>query len=178
MDTSDWTDLVMLDTDHEHGERTVFQLVCDRARHPDKLVIVGLNFRRCKPFDPCIWFERPDGSHEPPATWGKGLIGPLHHTGLAQVIIAREVFERIKTPWFAFGYDKWPDPYGEDQWFCDRLREAGIEIWCDTTVTGPHEPNLDHWVDESWWERTLVEAIRHADADDNEDPPHAPAIDI
>jgi len=152
------TDLVMLDADHRHGPNTVKQLVQDRLEHPEIGVIVGLNFRRREPFDPCVWIER-DGEKFQPVEWEQGLIGPLYRTGLASVIIARWVFEKVPAPWFANTYTL--DTEGkivykrEDFYFSDKCRKHGVEMWCDTRVISPHTPNLQNWVDSKWWKSFL-----------------------
>lgn len=56
------------------------------------------------------------------------------------ILIDTNVFRVIDRPWFLFT----PDPVtgqmliGEDQYFCNRAKEKGYEIWCDPTITIGH----------------------------------------
>ena len=44
--------------------------------------------------------------------------------------MAREVFEKIPPPWFEFRYDEQGLlTLGEDFHFCEKVRDAGYEIW-------------------------------------------------
>jgi len=49
-------------------------------------------------------------------------------------LVAREVFEKIPPPWFAFSKDK----VGEDVYFSCRLQTAGYKQYVDTAVEGIH----------------------------------------
>ena len=82
-------------------------------------------------------------------------------TGTGVVLISTECFRKIKSPWF---YGSMPT-VGEDVYFSLRCREAGIPIFCDTSVKTIHVPNEPtHFMDESryqerkeatmaWWRR-------------------------
>ena len=55
------------------------------------------------------------------------------------MLIKMSVFEKIKTPWFAFEFDENGDmKVGSDVWFCKQAREAGFKIWCDPTTKVGH----------------------------------------
>lgn len=59
--------------------------------------------------------------------------------GTGLMLIDMRVFEKMEQPWFAFSHH--PDgslDYGEDVWFCKRVREAGFEVWCDPTIPVGH----------------------------------------
>jgi hypothetical protein len=54
-------------------------------------------------------------------------------------LVETGVFNRIERPWYStetheFGMTK----VGEDAWFCGQLRKAGIDIWCDPSLTIGH----------------------------------------
>jgi hypothetical protein len=149
--------LVMLDSDHRHPPETVRMLCNALESMPDAGMIVGLNFRRRQPYDPCVWVKRGEQVYQP-VQWDQGLIGPVYRTGMAAVIIPRRTFELVPRPWFANTYSVAPDEIvykREDFYFCDRVREAGLNIWVDTRITAPHEPNLPGWVDGGWWRAYL-----------------------
>ena len=56
------------------------------------------------------------------------------------LLIDINVFKLVERPWFLFT----PDPItgqmliGEDQYFCNRAKEKGFEVWCDPTITIGH----------------------------------------
>ncbi len=56
------------------------------------------------------------------------------------LLIDSNVFKVIERPWFVFT----PDPVtgqmliGEDQYFCNRAKEKGYDIWCDPRIPIGH----------------------------------------
>jgi hypothetical protein len=61
------------------------------------------------------------------------------------ILYARRLaFDRVAFPWF-----HWPEAedganVGEDVWFCNRVRQAGLQIFCDGTVICSHvKSNFD-----------------------------------
>jgi len=50
--------------------------------------------------------------------------------GLGCILIKREVFTRVKEPWF----DLKADGYGSDMYFAKWAAEAGVELWADPSV--------------------------------------------
>lgn len=56
--------------------------------------------------------------------------------GAGCLLIKREVLEKVPRPWFRNHYGT---AGGEDMYFCDRVKEAGFEIWGDWSVQCTHE---------------------------------------
>lgn len=59
--------------------------------------------------------------------------------GGSGILVRRSVLETLGPPWFMQEYDS--DgllALGEDFYFCERLREAGYEIWADFDLTQAH----------------------------------------
>lgn len=59
--------------------------------------------------------------------------------GLGLVLIKCSILSKVKTPWFdtqvnEYGWTKLGDSY----FFCDRVREAGFEVWCDPSLSIGH----------------------------------------
>jgi len=153
------THLLMLDCDHRHPPDIVERLRARVEEDPRRLVVAGLAFRRGVPFDPCMYIADETGNVYVPEQWQPGSLLKVDLVGTAAILIAREVFERLSRPWFAFDYShadegKWP---GEDIWFSRRCMEAGIDIWVDTGVVSPHL--IDNFVDERTF-RTHLERTR------------------
>jgi hypothetical protein len=153
---STFTHVLMLDQDHKHPWDVVQRLCRWVVADPNKLVVSALNFRRGAPYDPCVYLEGHDHMLYPPAEWEQGLI-KVDAVGTGTLLIAREVFEILEPPWFWNDYsrvmeDRWP---GEDLGFSRKCGEAGIELWCDTTLTSPHM--IDAFVDESSYRQYMAD---------------------
>jgi hypothetical protein len=153
---SDFTHVFMLDLDHIHAPDIVEHHARWVLDDPDKLVVGGLHFRRGEPFEPCAFVYGPDGDLHAPADWEPGLykVGAIGH---GSILISRKVFEQLPKPWWAYTYqfasdDSYPS---EDMFFCSRCRQAGIDLWCDTTITSPHL--ITNTVDESTFRTWLAE---------------------
>jgi len=58
--------------------------------------------------------------------------------GLGFTLIRRDAFERTRRPWFMFGAAPGGQPIGEDVWFCNGVRAAGLAIRCDGRLTCAH----------------------------------------
>ena len=65
-------------------------------------------------------------------------IFPVSHTGLGFTVIHRDVFARIRTPWFQFGVASGGRSIGEDVWFSNGVTQAGLAIVCDGGVHCSH----------------------------------------
>ena len=141
---SPFTHLVMLDSDHIHPSDVVERLARHVVDDPKKLVVGGLNFRRTPPYDPCAFFQADDGRMytrvDMPAT---GLM-EVDVIGHGCILISREVFERVPAPWWTYEYPDCSDVKAQwkfasdDMYFCRLMREHGIQMWCDMSLTSPH----------------------------------------
>ena len=141
LNDKEFTHLLMLDTDHLHPEDIVERLV-RWLGHPSRpLVIGGLNYQRKAPYRPaCFMFDPQEGDDglglltitDAP----KGLI-KVDAVGASALLIAREVFERLEPPYWEFTY-RGKRLVGEDIRFCYNCKQAGIDVYCDTSTTSPH----------------------------------------
>jgi hypothetical protein len=142
---SDFTHLIQLDSDHTHDEMIVERFMQRVIEDPNRLVIGGLNYKRCEPFSPCVFLPGEGGGTYTLTDWPRGIFKVANDSGpgwvgSGTICIAREVFERIPPPWWAFSYDaysegSWP---GVDIYFCNKCHDYGIDLWIDTTLTSPH----------------------------------------
>lgn len=62
----------------------------------------------------------------------RGLV-PIDFAGGAGMLIRREVFDKVPRPWFESG-KLTPGQLNEDFYFCDKVKAAGVEIFCDVGV--------------------------------------------
>lgn len=60
------------------------------------------------------------------------------------LLIKREVFEKLEKPYFKFLYNDEGTEHtqSEDLYFCNKAREAGFTIWCDTSVICNHHKSV------------------------------------
>lgn len=62
-----------------------------------------------------------------------------YFVGCGVCLIDMAVFDRIKKPWFKFEADEnGMIIHGEDGWFCEQVKKAGIDVWCDPTIPIGH----------------------------------------
>lgn len=154
--STDYTHLLMLDADHRHPHDIVERLMRWVVRDPTREVVAGLAFRRGQPYDPQAYVLREDGGDGgsrlyQPSEIRKGLVR-VDYVGSAALLVSRDVYLRLPRPWFALDYRRasegqWP---GEDIWFCNLCREAGIGVWVDTTCISPHL--AESWIDQRTYE--------------------------
>ena len=136
------THLCLLDVDHKHQPDVVDRLVRHVKDDLGKKVICGVQYRRCPPYNPCVYLER-EGEfywlHEIP----ENELISVQGVSPASILINVDVFEQIPAPWWKYTYEhadknKYP---GEDTWFSALLRDNNIDMYCDTSVTSPHLDN-------------------------------------
>jgi hypothetical protein len=66
---------------------------------------------------------------------------PVSQTGLGFTLIHRDVFTRIRRPWFQFCVLAGGQIIGEDMWFSSGVTKAGLEILCDGSIRCSHFKN-------------------------------------
>ena len=142
-DNDKYTHVLMLDADHRHQEDIIERHARWVLEDRSKLVIGSLNFRRTFPFDACLFQPDKEGVLHSMETWPKGLVKtPL--MGHGSILIAREIFETLPPPWWAYPYNfasqgEYP---AEDSYFSFNMVRNEIDMWCDTTITSPHFTNM------------------------------------
>lgn len=107
--------------------------------------IVGGLYARKTNYDWCMketeeyrgWEDRRDSLKD-------GLV-ECRYIGFGAMLIKGEVFEKLDFPWFKqdttwvkHDGERKIHEVGEDVYFCDRAREAGYKVWCDTKVEVGH----------------------------------------
>jgi len=63
---------------------------------------------------------------------------PVRQSGLGFVVIHRDVFARVRKPWFQLGAAAGGRMVGDDVWFSNGVTQAGIEILCDGSIRCSH----------------------------------------
>ena len=63
----------------------------------------------------------------------------VRYAGTGFLLIDLSIIPKLEGAWFSFGRDSQGKMIvGEDVWFCDKAREAGIDTWIDPTVKVGH----------------------------------------
>lgn len=130
----DW--LLFVDTDQVFAPDALMRLLAHRAP-----IVGGLIADRRSPF----WIAagrglRPLRYHEIPE---HGLY-PVEYVGTGFLLIRREIFSRLPRPWFALGQVD-AQKSGEDIYFCQQAREAGIPMAVDCGVQVGHLTTATVW---------------------------------
>ena len=103
-----------------------------------KHIVSGLYFSKIPPFTPQIYSKNKLG-FKPIIDYEEGLI-KVDAVGSGCLLVKTSVFKNLKKPFFAFS-DKivrGGQPLSEDMYFCNKAREAGFDVYCDTTVKCAH----------------------------------------
>jgi len=113
--------------DHEFHPSVLLNLLAHMYER-DLDVIVPHCLKRTPPWPSVVYSHQEDGWYVPASLPAKGLT-KIHAAGSAGMLIRRRVFDALSDPWFRPA----PDAAGlnEDLYFCQQVREAGCDIWCD-----------------------------------------------
>lgn len=125
--------LLFLDTDQVYPQDAATKLLAHK-----KLVVSAPVHRRYPPFE-LILNRGTLGKyrHVPDEECYSGDLIEIDSTGTGCILFDTEVFLDLQPPWFFLG-ERNGKPVGEDIGFCSRLREAGYQIFCDTSIEIGH----------------------------------------
>jgi len=107
-----------------------------------KDVVTGIVWTKRTPSEPCIYKEAGLG---PYYDFPKDSLFEVEAAGCACVLIKTEVFKKIKKPWFRLDWKR-KEPTGtitamqggEDLYFYQKLQNAGIKVYCHSSVLCDH----------------------------------------
>ncbi len=127
----DW--LWFIDDDHCFAPDILTRLLAH-----DVGIVAPLCFQRKAPFQPVALTSLEPREHWP-GTSGKAAYGlqEVAATGTAGMLIHRQVFDALDRPYF-FHDDGRDKSETSDILFCKAAREAGFDIYVDTSVTLTH----------------------------------------
>lgn len=68
----------------------------------------------------------------------------IEKCGGSCLLIKREVFDKLEKPYFRFLFNEdGTEPVkSEDLYFCEKAKEAGFDVWCDTSVICNHHKSV------------------------------------
>ena len=103
-----------------------------------KPIVSGHCLRRRRPFDPTTAIRDTLGHLALVRLQGAGLF-PVDAVGTAFLYVAREVLEKVRSPWFEVGR------LGEDYDFCEKATKAGYQIYVDLDLRIGHITQAVVW---------------------------------
>ena len=129
------TKIIMLDTDQTYPPDTIINLLSH-----DKAIVTGQVHRRYPPFDPIMLrgtlHKYLNVPYEEMYT---GEIVEIDATGAACMCVDMSVFLDVQYPWFEeIPQTEDEKPVGEDIHFWHKVKEAGYQIFMDTSIQIGH----------------------------------------
>lgn len=119
--------LFLINDDHIYPPDTLLRLLSH-----NKDFVTGVYLKKQQPFPPII-YQGLENGNPVPRFFKKGESGliPISACGDGCLLIHRRVLEKIDFPWWTTSNSESPDLITQDLNFCKKVREAGIEMWCD-----------------------------------------------
>lgn len=104
--------------------------------------VIGVNsYSRCLPPSSTVGLMDKKGEYMHPdkhTEWEMQIPDGLfkaYFVGAGVLLIDMKVFEKIKKPYFHFTTDKNGQIiHGEDGYFCNQVKKAGMDVWCDSSL--------------------------------------------
>jgi len=142
-----FTHLLFLDTDMTFPADTIKKLIAH-----NKDIVSGLYFERYAPYRPMLRKRFEDGYSL--VDYTQGDLVECDALGAGCLLIKMEVFETLTKPYFEYRLTQTGIKetfLSEDIVFCERAREAGFKIYCDTTIRCGHLIS-DYEITEANWD--------------------------
>lgn len=108
--------------------------------------VIGVNsYSRCLPLSSTVGLMDSKGEYMHPSKhteWEMRIPDGLfkaYFVGAGIMLIDMKVFGIVSSPYFNFTYDKNGQViHGEDGSFCRKVQEAGMDVWCDGSLSVGH----------------------------------------
>lgn len=136
--------LLFIDDDMTFPKDTLEKLLVHKKE------VVGVNsYSRCLPLSSTVGLMDKKGEYKHPDKYPSFELKipeelfRCYFVGAGVLLIDMKVFEKIKKPYFEFttykqGEFKGMVKDGEDGTFCKKVREAGMDVWCDGSIEVGH----------------------------------------
>ena len=135
------THILMMDTDQIYASDNMIEKMLEH----DKLVLGARVHRRYPPFDPLLLEGDVGKLRQIPEEKIKNQDGSfkkeiqVDYTGTGCIMYDMEIFNAmIPGKWFEFKTGENGQAIGEDIWFCEKLKKAGIPIFVDCSIDIKH----------------------------------------
>lgn len=132
--------LLFIDDDMTFPPNTLESLLSHKKE------VVGVrSYSRCFPLSQTVGVQDKNGDymhpnkHMPHQLELPPELTEVYFVGMGIGLIDLKVFEKIKSPYFMFTYDKNGQvKNGEDGTFCAKVKKEGMKVWCDPTIPVGH----------------------------------------
>lgn len=122
--------LIMMDADMVYPQNTIMKLI----EHKDKMMVGALCFKRYPPFNPVMIKDSKIIDE-----WEEDELLDVDRMGTGCVLFNMRIFDEIDRPWFKKVIDdNGLVIRGEDYEFCDKVKQAGYDIYVDTSIECEH----------------------------------------
>jgi hypothetical protein len=132
-----YTHLIEFDTDHTYPADMV-----NRLLGWEKEIVCGCTNQRSPPFMPTQYKEFKDTGFKSDENRcffeGDEGLKEIGSSGVVGALIDVKVFDKLTYPYFNLVYKNETDVIGGDVYFCKQLKDAGIKIYCDASLSYPH----------------------------------------
>lgn len=138
---ADW--VFFLDDDLVFGPDVLTQLL---AHNVD--AVVGLSLQRKVPFPPLIYGSQDARGWATPYALAAGERGMIRIEAATSggFLVKTNVFRSMPAPWWTLGQiEGHSDGWGDDLHFCQKMRAAGFDLWCDLDVPFGHIQEMVLW---------------------------------
>ena len=145
--------ILMIDSDMTFEPDLMKRLSADMDEGRE--LVAGLCFRRRMPLEPVIYRNLdepalnkdgiPIGNLEPYYDYPRDSIFKVDGCGFGCVMMTTDLVKRV---WDKFGPPFSPLPWaGEDVSFCYRVKQLGVDMWCDSRVKVGHVGQIEYTED-------------------------------
>jgi len=129
--------LIMLDTDHLYPEDMIIKLMAH-----DKDFVCGCANLRYPPFNPVQHkkYKEEGFKNEDNLIYLKGDEGLVEFGagGVVGALIKVDILKKLKYPYFHIQYLNKESHKGGDVYFTDNLKKLGVKMYCDASLSYPH----------------------------------------
>jgi GT2 family glycosyltransferase len=128
----------------------------ERLLAHDKDIVSGLYFSSNPPFYPNAYKLDNKGQYDSLFDYPKNSLVEVDAVGAGALLVKKSVFDKIGSPFFQHTSSK--NGLGEDFFFCRKAKEAGFQVFCDTSIRCTHVGVS--MIGESAWESVKDEVKR------------------
>lgn len=131
--------LLFVDDDMVFPPETLDCLITQKKK------VIGVNsYSRCLPPSSTVGLMDEQGNYKHPDKYAAFEMQipsdpfEAYFVGAGVMLIEMTVFQDLEQPYFEFQSENGMVVNGEDGTFCDKVRKAGHEVWCDPTLDIGH----------------------------------------
>lgn len=110
----------------------------------DKDIVSGVIVGKQEPYEILVANKDEKGRYVPVTSLPSKRVIEADAVGFGFILIKTSVFDKIEPPYFVMG-----DVIGEDYYFCEKAKAAGIDVWVDTGCNLGHVGQYVYTIDDN-----------------------------